>query len=59
MTPALEKNIAPRMECANIDSAVALDPSATHVDDAPLPEVMEEFTRYNVRRFVIADASLQ
>ena len=53
------ENNAPRTERANIDNAVAMGPSTTHIRRHPAAEAVEEFNRYNVRCFVIADASLQ
>lgn len=55
----LESNVAPRTERANVDNAVAWTHRRLIFDDTPLTEVIEEFNRYNVRRFVIADASLE
>jgi transmembrane sensor len=55
----LGSNVPPRTERANIDNAVAWTHRRLIFDDTPLTEVIEEFNRYNVRRFVIADASLE
>lgn len=55
----LESNVTPRTERANIDDAVAWTHRRLIFDDTPLTEVIEEFNRYNVRRFVIDDASLE
>lgn len=55
----LGSNVAPRTERANVDNAVAWTHRRLIFDDTPLVEVIEEFNRYNVRRFVINDASLE
>ncbi|WP_129781584.1 FecR family protein [Peristeroidobacter soli] len=55
----LGSNVAPRTERANVDNAVAWTHRRLIFDDTPLTEVIEEFNRYNVRRFVINDASLE
>lgn len=55
----LGSNVAPRTERANVDSALAWTHRRLIFDDTPLTEVIEEFNRYNVRRFVIDDASLE